>query len=104
MAFDAKEYFTAFEPPIYIDKAGVRHEGRILSAFEMGRVELHLQVPDSETPEQWRARTADVLALIFPNAPTVVEEILDLPSEAFALAFADFFAHQRRPTSADAAR
>ena len=102
MAFNAKEYFAALEPPVYIDKAGQRHEGRILSIFEMGRVEESLKTPDKETPDAWRVRCASVLAELFPGNQAVIDEILDLPAEAFGAAFADFFAHQRRRISADA--
>lgn len=103
MAFDAKAYCEAVSPPVYIDRAGVAHTGRILSVFEMGRLEPFLAVPEGETEEQGRQRCRSLFTALFPDAPAeMIQEILDLPAEAFTLALQDFFAHQRRRPSVDA--
>lgn len=93
---NAAESLKQFSPPIYIDRAGVEHTGRIFSAVENEAIK--------EPVERFLAGTGNladvtkVLTEMFDAA--VAEEIIHLPYELYVEALKDFFGPRRAAPAA----
>lgn len=96
---NAQESLKLFTAPVYIDRAGVTHTGKIFSAVEFEAV----KEPVSRALAG--AATLDdiqkVLTEMF-DAPTAAE-IVGLPYELYVEALNDFFGPRRAPAAAPAA-
>lgn len=101
MAFDAKAWIAAHEPPTYIDRAGVTHTGRLWSHLQWKKwlgvlVEWDARREREEplSDEQYEAELRQLLSSMeFPEA--VVNEMIDLPSVALEQMVQGFFSLQR---------
>lgn len=88
---NAAESLKQFSPPIYIDRAGVEHTGRIFSAVENEAIR--------EPVERFLAGTSNladvrkVLTEMFDAG--VADEIIHLPYELYVEALKDFFGPRR---------
>lgn len=98
MAFDARAFAEAYQPPVYTDLSGTTHTGRVLSRFEFLPIEEDARTVFQGTPEEQRTKCQRVLQVIFPTMPpAVIDEICGLPAELLDEAMGHFFACQSRP-------
>ena len=94
---NAAESLKLFTPPVYIDRAGVTHTGKIFSAVEFETVKE--QVLRAQAGQATIADIKTVLAEMF-DAPTA-EEIIGLPWDLYLEAITDFFGPRRAAPAPD---